>query len=41
MAPQFAVMTSSTSFFDVVVFPLSGLVTGPSFMSVLSLVLEL
>ena len=34
-------MTSSSNFFDVVLFLLSSLVTGPSFMSVSSLVLEL
>ena len=34
-------MTSSSNFFDVVLFLLSHLVTGPSFMSISSLVLEL
>ena len=34
-------MTSSLKFFDIVLFLLSSLVTGPSFMSILSLVLEL
>ena len=41
MTPQFADMTSSGNFFDVVIFLLSGLVTGPTFMSISSLVLEL
>ena len=34
-------MTSTSTFFDVVLFLLSSLVTGPSFMSMSSLVLEL
>ena len=34
-------MTSTSNFFDVVLFLLSSLVTGPSFMSISSLVLEL
>ena len=38
---QFSDMTSSSNFFDVVLFLLSSLVTGPSFMSISSLVLEL
>ena len=38
---QFADMTSSSNFFDVVVFFLSSLVTGPSFMSTSLLILEL
>ena len=41
MTSQFADMTSSSSFFDVVLFLLSSLVAGPSFMSIVSLVLEL
>ena len=41
MMSQFADMTSSPSFFDGVLFLLSRLVTGRSFMSVSSLVLEL
>ena len=41
MTSQFSDMTSSSNFFDVVSFFLSGLVTGPSFMSISSLVLEL
>ena len=41
MTPQFADMTSSGNFFDVVLFLLSGLVTGPTFISISSLVLEL
>ena len=40
MSSQFADMTSSSSFFDVLFF-LSSLATGPSFMSISSLVLEL
>ena len=40
MTSQFVDMTSSSIYFDVL-FLLSGLVTGPSFMSILSLVLEL
>ena len=38
---QFLDMTSSSEFFDVVLFLFSNLVTGPSFMSISSLVLEL
>ena len=38
---QFADMTSSSIFFDVVLFDFSSLVTGASFMSISSLVLEL
>ena len=38
---QFSDMTSTSIFFDVVLFLLSSLVTGPSFTSILSLVLEL
>ena len=41
MTSQFADMTSSSKLFDVVLFLLSSLVTGPSFMSISSLVLEL
>ena len=41
MTSQFTVITSASNFFDVVLFLLSGLVTGPSFMSISSLVLEL
>ena len=41
MKSQFADITSSSNFFDVVLFLLSSLVTGPSFMSISSLVLEL
>ena len=41
MASQFADMMSSPNFFDDVFFLLSSLVTGPSFMSISSLVLEL
>ena len=41
MTSQFSDMTSSSNFFDVVLFLLSSLVTGPSFMSMSSLVLEL
>ena len=41
MTSQFSDMTSTSNFFDVVLFLLSSLVTGPSFMSILSLVLEL
>ena len=41
MSPQFSDMTSTSNFFDVVLFLLSSLVTGPSFMSISSLVLEL
>ena len=38
---QFADMTSSGNSFDVVLFLVSSLITGPTFMSVSSLVLEL
>ena len=38
---QFADMVSSSNFFDIVLFLLSSLITGPSFMSISSLVLEL
>ena len=41
MVSQFAGMTSSSNFFDVDFFDSSSLVTGPSFMSILPLVLEL
>ena len=41
MTSQFTDMTSTSNFFDVVLFLLSSLVTGPSFMSISSLVLEL
>ena len=41
MTSQFAHMTSSSNFFDVDFFDSSSLVTGPSFMSILPLVLEL
>ena len=41
MTSQFPDMTSSSEFFDVVLFLLSRLVTGPSFMSISSLFLEL
>ena len=41
MTSQFVDMTSSSKLFDVVLFLLSSLVTGPSFMSISSLVLEL
>ena len=41
MTSQFADMTSSSNLFDVVLFLLSSFVTGPSFMSISSLVLEL
>ena len=41
MMSQFSKMTSSSKFFDVVLFLLSSLVTGPSFMWISSLVLEL
>ena len=40
MTSQFSDMTSSSDFFDAVLFLLSSLVTGPSFMSIISLVLE-
>ena len=41
MTSQFSDMTSTSNFFDVVLFVLSSLVTGPSFMSISWLVLEL
>ena len=41
MTSQFSDMTSTSNFFDVVLFLLSSLVTGPSFISISSLVLEL
>ena len=41
MTSQFSDMTSLSNFFDVVLFLLSSLVTGPSFMSISLLVLEL
>ena len=41
MTSQFSDMTSTSIFFDVVLFLLSSLVTDPSFMSISSLVLEL
>ena len=41
MTSQFADTTSSPNFFDIVLFLLLSLVTGPSFMSISSLVLEL
>ena len=41
MTSQFADMKSTSNFFDVVLFIMSSLVTGPSFMSMSSLVLEL
>ena len=41
MTSQFADMTSSSNVFDGVLFILSGLVIGPSLMSISSLVLEL
>ena len=41
MTSQFSGMTSTSIFFEVVLFFLSSFVTGPSFMSVSSLVLEL
>ena len=41
MTSQFSDMTSTSSFFDVALFLLSRLVTGPGFMSISSLVLEL
>ena len=41
MTSQFSNMTSSSNFSDVFLFFLSSLVTGPSFMSISSLVLEL
>ena len=40
MTSQFSDMTSTSNFFDVVLFLLSSLVTGPSFMSISSLVLK-
>ena len=41
MTSQFSDMTSTPNIFDVVLFLLSSLVTGPGFMSISSLVLEL
>ena len=41
MTSQFGDMASSSNIFDVAVFLLSSLVTGPSFMSILLMVLEL
>ena len=41
MTSKFADMTSSSNCFDIFMFLLSSLVTGPSFMSISSLVLEL
>ena len=41
MGSQISDMTSSSVFFDVVFFLLSGLLTGPSFVSTSSLVLKL
>ena len=41
MTSQFSDMTSTSTFFDAILFLLSNLVTGPSFMSISSLVLEL
>ena len=41
MTSQFSDMTSTANFFDVVLFLLSNLVAGPSFMSMSSLVVEL
>ena len=41
MTSQFFDMTSTSNFFDVVLFLLSGLVTGPSSMSIWSVTLEL
>ena len=41
MISKFANMTSSSIFFNIILFLLSSLVTGPSFMSILSPVLEL
>ena len=41
MTSQFSDMTSTSNFFDAVLFLLSSLVTGPSFMSISSPVLEL
>ena len=41
LASQFANMRSSPIFFDVILFLFSNLVTGPSFMSISSLILEL
>ena len=35
MTPQFTHITSSSNVFDIVLFLLSGLVTGPSFMSII------
>ena len=41
MSSQFSDMMSTSIFFDIALFLLSSLVTGPSFMSISSLVLEL
>ena len=41
MASQFADMKSSSTLFDAILLLLSSLVTGPGFMSISSLVLEL
>ena len=41
MTPQFSDMTSKSNLFDGLLFLLPSLVTGPSFMSISSLVLEL
>ena len=41
MTSEFSDMTSSSNFVDLVLFPLSNLVAGPSFLSVSSLVLQL
>ena len=41
MTSQFSNMVSTSNFFDVVLFLLSSLITGPSFMSISSRVLEL
>ena len=41
MTSQFASMASTSNFFEISLFILSGLVTGPSFMSISWLVLEL
>ena len=40
MTSKFFAMTSTSNFFEIVLFHLSCLVTGPSFMSISSLVLE-
>ena len=41
MTSQFSDMTSSSNFFNIVLFLLSNLVTGPRFMSISALVLEI